>query len=39
LISKDLINGYSGLKEPPYTFMENEDEDVDELGVADDEWF
>ncbi|CDW78869.1 UNKNOWN [Stylonychia lemnae] len=39
LIQKDLINGYSGLKEPPYTFSENEDEELDELGVADDEWF
>eukprot|EP00347_Sterkiella_histriomuscorum_P001599 403371411 len=39
LISNDMINGFSALKEPPMTFQENEDEEQDELGVADDEWF
>ena len=34
-----MINPFSSLKEPPQTFTEDEDEEADELGIADDEWF
>ena len=34
-----MINPFSSLKEPPQTITEDEDEEADELGIADDEWF
>ena len=39
LIKEDMINPFSSLKEPPQTFTEDEDEEADEMGIADDEWF
>lgn len=39
LIKEDMINPFSALKEPPQTFVEDENEEADELGIADDEWF
>ena len=38
-MQNDLVNGFSGLKQPPETFLDDEDCEMEELGISDDEWF
>jgi len=39
LIANDMVNPFTALKEPPQTFVEEDEENAEELGISNDQWF